>query len=82
MKARVLMAMVGGVAAALTAGVMWAAPSASASDFCDSLGNPVQVHDCNCGADNVPGSPEYQVCLHGTAAAPGPANSPAPAPPP
>jgi hypothetical protein len=82
MMARVLMATVGGVAAALTAGVMWAAPSASASPFCDSLGNPAQVRDCNCGADNVPGTPEYQQCLHGTAAGPGPANSPPPAPPP
>jgi hypothetical protein len=82
MKTRVLMATVGGAAAALAAGVMWTAPSASAgSDFCDSLANPAQIHDCNCGADNVPGTPEYQQCLHGTAATPGPASSPAPAPP-
>jgi len=82
MKSRVLMATVGGAAAALASGVMWTAPSASAgSDFCDSLANPAQIHDCNCGADNVPGTPEYQQCLHGTAATPGPASSPAPAPP-
>jgi hypothetical protein len=82
MMTRVLMATVGGAAAALAAGVMWTAPSASASsDFCDSLGKPAQIHDCNCGADNVPGTPEYQECLHGTAAAPGPAKSPPPAPP-
>ena len=83
MKTRVLMATVGGAAAALAAGVMWTAPSASASsDFCDSL-PPAQVHDCNCGADNVPGTQEYQQCLHGTAAVPGPASSPPPpAPPP
>src|ERR1700728_782663 len=80
MKTRVLMATVGGAAAALTAGVMWTAPAASAgSDFCNSL-PPSQVHDCSCGADNVPGTPEYQQCLHG-AAAPGPASSPPPAPP-
>jgi hypothetical protein len=83
MKTRVLMATVGGAAAALAAGVMWTAPSAAAvSDFCDSLGNPAQIHDCNCGVDNVPGSPEYQQCLHGAAAAPGPASTPPPAPPP
>lgn len=82
MKARVLITTVGGLAAALTAGVVWAAPSAPASDFCDSLGNPAQVHDCNCGADNVPGSQEYQQCLHGTAALPGTAKSPTPAPSP
>jgi hypothetical protein len=82
MMARVLMAMVGGAAAAVTAGVMWTAPSASASDFCDSLGNPAQIHDCNCGSDNAPGSPEYQQCLHGAAAAPKPADPPAPAPAP
>jgi hypothetical protein len=47
MKTRVLMATVGGAAAALTAGVMWTAPSASAgSDFCNSL-PPAQVHDCS-----------------------------------
>jgi hypothetical protein len=81
MRSRVLAAAVGGAAAALAAGVMWTAPSASASDFCDSLGNPAQIHDCNCGSDNAPGSPEYQACLHGTAAVPGPpAEPPAPSP--
>lgn len=83
MKTRVWMATVGGAATALAAGVMWTAPSASAgSDFCDSLGKPAQVHDCNCGFDNTPGSPEYQACLHGAAAAPGPANPPPAAPSP
>lgn len=82
MKARMMRATVGGAAAALAAGVMWTAPTASASDFCDSLGVPAQVHDCNCGADNVPGSPEYQQCLHGAAAVPGPTGPPAPAPSP
>jgi hypothetical protein len=82
MKRRVLTVTVGGAAAALAVGVMWTAPSASASDFCDSLGVPAQVRDCNCGADNVPGTDEYQLCLHGKVAAPGPASPPAPAPPP
>ena len=68
----------GGAAAALTVAVMWTAPLASATDFCDSLGNPAQIHDCNCGAANHPGTPEYQECLHGTAAVPGPADKPAP----
>lgn len=77
MKTRVLMAAVGGAAAALVAGFTWTAPSASAgSDFCNSLGNPAQVRDCNCGSDNVPGSPEYQQCLHGNAAAPAPPPAP------
>jgi hypothetical protein len=80
MKTRILTATVGGAAAALAAGVMWTAPSASASDFCDSLGVPAQVRDCNCGADNVPGTDEYQQCLHPNAAAPKPATPPPPAP--
>jgi hypothetical protein len=81
MKMRVLRATVGGAAAALAAGVMWTAPSASAgSDFCNSL-PPAQVHDCSCGADNVPGTDEYQQCLHPNAAAPGPAKSPPAVPP-
>jgi len=81
MKTRILRATVGGAAAALAAGVMWTAPSASAgSDFCNSL-PPSQVHDCSCGADNVPGTDEYQQCLHPNAAAPKPADSPPPAPP-
>ena len=54
-KARILKTAVGGAAAALAAGVTWAAPSASAgSDFCNSLSTPAQVRDCSCGADNVP----------------------------
>src|SRR6478736_5634289 len=66
MKTRVLMATVGGAAAALAAGVMWTAPSVSAgSDFCNSLPTPAQVRDCSCGSDNVPGTQEYQDCLHG-----------------
>ena len=82
MKTRVLMATVGGAAAALAAGVMWTAPSASAgSDYCDSLATPAQVHDCNCGFDNAPGSQEFQQCLYGNAAAPGRVASPPPAPP-
>jgi hypothetical protein len=81
MKTRVLKATVGGAAAALAAGVMWTAPSASAgSDFCNSL-PPAQIHDCSCGADNVPGTDEYQQCLHPNAAAPKPATPPPPAPP-
>ncbi len=80
MKTRALMATVSGAAAALAAGVMWTAPSASAgSDFCNSL-PPAQVHDCSCGADNVPGTPEYQDCLHPGAAPKVPA-TPAPEPP-
>jgi hypothetical protein len=81
MKARVLIPALGGAAAALSAGVVWIAPSASASDFCDSLGNPSQIHDCNCGVDNEPGSPEYQQCLHGAAAVPKPESPPPPASP-
>jgi hypothetical protein len=81
MKSRLLTATVGGAAAALAVGVMWTAPPASAlSDFCNSL-PPAQARDCNCGADNVPGTDEYQQCLHGNAAAPGPANKPPPPPP-
>ena len=77
MTTRVLMVTVGAAAAALAAGVMWTAPSASAgSDFCNSLPTPAQVHDCSCGADNVPGSQEFQQCLYGNPAAPG--NPPAP----
>jgi hypothetical protein len=81
MTTRLLRAAVGGAAAALAAGVMWTAPSASASDFCDSL-PPAQIHDCSCGADNVPGTDEYQQCLHPNATAPGPAKPAPPAPSP
>src|ERR1700743_3756973 len=81
MKTSVLMATVGAAAAALAAGVMWIAPTASACSEFFYLLPPAQIHDCSCGADNVPGTQQYQQCLHGTAAAPGPASSPAPAPP-
>jgi hypothetical protein len=74
MKARVLMATVGAAAAALAAGVMWTAPSASAgTPYCDSLQNPRDVHECNCGFDFAPGSQEFHDCLYGNAVAPGPA---------
>ncbi len=75
------MAKVGGAAAALAAAIMWTTPSAMAgSDFCNSL-PPAQMRDCTCGSDNVPGTQEYQDCLHGNAApkAP-PAEPPAPSP--
>ena len=72
MKTRVLMATVG-ASAALAAGVMWNAPSASAgTPFCDSLPNAQQAHECNCGFDFAPNSPEFDGCLHGNAAAPAP----------
>lgn len=75
------MVMVGRAAAAMVAAVLSAAPSASAgSDFCNSL-PPAQIRDCTCGADNVPGTQEYQDCLHGVAAPQGPAGAP-PAPSP
>jgi hypothetical protein len=45
MKTRVLMATVGTVTAALAAGVMWIAPSASAgTPYCDSLPPNVSGH--------------------------------------
>ena len=73
MKTRVLMATVGGAAAALAAGVMWTAPSASAdTDYCNAL-SPRDAHECNCGFDFAPGSQELQQCLSGNAVAPGPA---------
>lgn len=78
MKAKVLTAALGAVTAALAAGVMWTAPAASAgTPFCDSLG-PKDARECNCGFDNVPGTPEYQGCLHGVVAVPAPAPVPAP----
>ena len=81
MKTRVLVANVVRAAAVLAAAVMWTAPSASAgSDFCNSL-PPAQIRDCTCGSDNVPGTPEYQDCLHGNAAPKAPAAGP-PAPSP
>lgn len=68
MKTRVLMATVSAASAALAAGVMWTAPSASAgTPFCDSLATPQQAHECNCGFDFAPGSPEYNGCLYGNA---------------
>ncbi len=72
MKTRLLMATFG-AAAALAAGALGAAPSASAdSDFCNSL-PPKDAHDCNCGFNFAPGSPEFQQCMSGKAPAPGPA---------
>jgi hypothetical protein len=63
------MATVGAAAAALAAGVMWTAPSASAgTDFCNAL-PPKDAHDCNCGTDFDPGSQELHDCLYGNAAA-------------
>ena len=74
MKTRVLMATIGTAAAALTAGVMWTAPSASAgTDYCNTLPNPQQAHECNCGFDFAPGSQEFNDCLYGKPAAPAPA---------
>jgi hypothetical protein len=73
MKTRVLMATVGAAAAALAAGVLWTAPSASAgTPYCDSL-PPKQAHDCNCGFDFAPGSQEFNDCMSGKPVAPGPA---------
>jgi hypothetical protein len=72
MKARVWMAAFGAAAAALAAGVMWTAPSASAgSDFCNAL-PPKDARDCNCGFDFAPGSQELQDCLAGKPVAPAP----------
>ena len=69
MKTRVLVATVGTAAAALAAGVMWTAPSASAdTPYCDTLPTPQQVHECNCGY-NFTGE-DLQQCLSGNAAAP------------
>jgi hypothetical protein len=74
MKTRVLMATVGAAAAALAAGVMWTAPSASAgTDYCNALPTPQQVHECNCGFDFAPGSQEFHDCMSGNPVAPGPA---------
>jgi hypothetical protein len=73
MKTRVLMATVGAAAAALAAGVMWTAPSASAdTPFCNSLA-PRDARECNCGFNFAPGTQEFHDCLYGNAAAPGPA---------
>jgi hypothetical protein len=68
MKTRILTATAGAV---LAAGVMWSAPSASANTpYCDSLPKPQQAHECNCGFDFAPGSPEFDGCMKGNAAAP------------
>ena len=79
MKTRVLMATVGAAAAALAAGVMWTAPSASAgTDYCDAL-PPKDAHECNCGFDFAPGSQELHDCLSGNAAVvPAPPAAPSP----
>jgi hypothetical protein len=80
MKTRVLMATVGAAAAALAAGVMWTAPSASAdTPFCNSLA-PRDARECNCGFNFAPGTQELHDCLYGNAAAPSPA-APGPAAP-
>jgi hypothetical protein len=80
MQTRVLTATVG-AAAALAAGVMWTAPSASAgTDYCNAL-PPKDAHDCNCGFDFAPGSQELHDCMYGNAAAHGPAAPPAPGAP-
>ncbi|WP_407686534.1 hypothetical protein [Mycobacterium sp. HUMS_1102779] len=69
MKTRALMSAVGAAAAALAAGVMWTAPPASAgTPYCDGLGTPQEVRECNCGFDFDPGSQELHDCLYGTAA--------------
>jgi hypothetical protein len=78
MKPRVLMSTVGAAAAALAAGVILTAPSASAgTPYCDAL-PPKDARDCNCGFDNAPGTAEFEQCVHGIAAAPG---APAPGTP-
>ncbi len=69
MKTRVLMATVGAAAAALAAGVMWTAPSASAdTPYCNALPTPMDVHECNCGFNFAPRSQELHDCLYGNAA--------------
>ena len=68
MKTRVLMA-----TTALAAAVMWTAPTASAdADFCNSLGKPQQVRECNCGFNFAPGTQELQDCMAGRPVAPPP----------
>lgn len=67
MKTRVLMA-----ATTLAAAVLWTAPAASAgSPYCDGLA-PRDAHECNCGFDFAPGTPELHDCVYGTGAAPKP----------
>lgn len=68
MKTRISMAAVGAAAAALAAGIVWTAPPASAdTPYCDGLGTPREVHECNCGFDFDPGSQELHDCLYGPA---------------
>jgi hypothetical protein len=68
MNTTLLMAPVGAAAAALAAGVMWTAPSASAdTPYCNGL-PPKDAHECNCGFDFAPGSQELHDCLYGNAA--------------
>ncbi len=79
-----LTATVGALATALAVGVMWTAPSASATTpYCDSL-SAKDARECNCGFDFAPGSQEFHDCLYGAAApapaAPPPAPAPAPNP--
>jgi len=72
MKPRILMAPVGALAAALAAGVMWTAPSASAdTPYCSAL-PPKDARDCNCGFNFAPGTQEFHDCLSGNAPAPSP----------
>ena len=73
MKTRALMATIGAAATALAAGVMWTTPSASAgTDYCNTLPNGQQVHECNCGFDFAPGSQEFHDCMSGNPVAPAP----------
>ena len=63
------MATVAAAAAALAAGVIWTAPSASAdTPYCNALRTPQEVHECNCGFNFSPGSQELHDCLYGNAA--------------
>jgi hypothetical protein len=69
-KPRAVRAAVGAAAAALAAGVLWSAPTASAgTPFCDSL-PPRDARECNCGFDFAPGSQELHDCLYGNTPAP------------
>lgn len=70
MKARVLTATACAALAVLAAGVVSASPASAGTPYCDSLANPQQTHECNCGFDFAPGSPEFQDCMRGSAAAP------------
>jgi hypothetical protein len=73
MKTRVLV-----TSAALAAAVMWTAPAASATTpYCDSL-PPRDAHECNCGFDFAPGTPDFHACIYGNAVAPSPNPNPSP----